>query len=105
MSAVWAAQVLPILISILFSLLHYYIISFPERIESGPHAQRTVLIKASELRPVTRDIASYIMEFCKYVALLAQLLVGLDGSKEVGMTVVHIAAAAVEKRRRQAESM
>ena len=38
------------------------------------------------------------MEFSKDITLLAQLLVGLDGSKEVGMTVVHIAAAAVEKR-------
>ena len=74
-----------------------------ERIESDADAHRTVLIETGELRPITRSITGQIVEFGKDVTLLTQLLVGLDGSEEMGMLVLDSAFTAVEKRRRQTE--
>ena len=75
-----------------------------ERIDGSTHTDSPVLVLTSELRPVTGSIACHIVEFCEDVTMSAQLLVGLDGGKEMGMAVVHGASATVEKRRRQADA-
>ena len=70
-----------------------------EWIKSGTHAQSTVLIEVGKLLPGTCSVAGHIVEFGKDVTLLTQLLIGLDGSEEMGVLGVDGAAATVEQRR------
>jgi hypothetical protein len=71
---------------------------FAEGIDGGTDAEGSVLIEVAELVGIARSITGDIVEFSKEGALLAELLVGLNGSKEVRVLVIERATTAIEKR-------
>ena len=84
----------------------YIIYLFSERI-GGTNAQGAVLIEIAKLLPqlFLRRSLPGSWNSAKDIALTAQLLVGLNGGKEMGMLIVDGATATVEKYGRQAEPM
>ena len=68
-----------------------------EGIDGDTYAGSSVLIETQELIAGACGIAGQIVELSKDVALLAQLLIGLDGSKEMGMPVIDRTTAAVKQ--------